>query len=96
MFRPSIEKKLTSVSTEMRKLRDDLRVLDEQLLQVSDEAEDSRLRALVSETPLAAAEQRDAQKAVGALRRDRETMIRRLQKLEVLQDELLDQLTKAR
>ena len=96
MFRPSIEKKLTSVSGEMRKLRDDLRVLDEQLLQVSDEAEDSRLRALVSETPLAAAEHRDAQKAVGALRRNRESTAHRLQQLEVLQDELLDQLTKAR
>ena len=95
MFRPSIEKKLTSVSGEMRKLRDDLRVIDEQLLQVSDEAEDSRLRALVSETPLAAAEHRDAAKAVGALRRDREAMVRRLEKLEVRQDELLDQLTKA-
>lgn len=95
MFRPSIEKKLTSVSAEMRKLREDLRVLDEQLLQVSDEAEDSRLRALVSETPLAAAEHRDAAKAVGALRRNREAMVRRLEKLEVLQDELLDQLTKA-
>ncbi|MDH4277747.1 MAG: hypothetical protein OEZ14_13305 [Acidimicrobiia bacterium] len=96
MFRPSIEKKLTSVSGEMRKLRDDLRVLDEQLLQVSDEAEDSRLRALVSETPLAAAEHRDAQKAVGALRRNREATVHRLQKLEALQDELLDELTKAR
>ncbi len=96
MFRPSIEKKLTSVSGELRKLRDDLRVIDEQLLQVRDEAEDSRLRSLVSETPLASAEHRDAAKAVGALRRDREAMVRRMQKLEVLQDELLDQLTKAR
>lgn len=96
MFRPSIEKKLSSVSAEMRKLRNDLRVIDEQLLQVSDEAEDSRLRSLVSETPLAAAEHRDAAKAVGALRRNRESMLARMEKLEALQDELLDEMTKAR
>lgn len=96
MFRPSIEKKLTSVSDELRKLREHLRVVDEQLLQVSDEAEDSRLRSLVSETPLAAAEHRDAAKAVGALRRDRASTVERLEKLEALQDELLDELTKAK
>ena len=96
MFRPSIEKKLTSVSQELRKLREHLQVVEEQLLQVSDEAEDSRLRALVSETPLAAAEHRDAAKAVGSLRKDRAVTMERLAKLEALQDELLDELTKAR
>jgi len=96
VFRPSIKQRLSSVSTEMGKLAEGLRVIDEQLLQVSDEAEDSRLRALVSETPLAAAEHRDAARAVTALRRDREAMASRLQDLETLQDELLDQLTKGR
>ena len=96
MFRPSIEKRLSSVSDELRRLRDDLKILDEQLLQVSDEAEDSRLRAMVSETPLAAAEHRDAAKAVGALRRNRDSMMKRVQKLEALQDELLDEFTRDR
>ena len=96
MFRPSIKKRLSSVSAEMAKLAEGLRVIDEQLLQVRDEAEDSRLRALVSETPLAAAEHRDAARAVTALRRDREAMASRIQDLETLQDELLDQLTKGR
>lgn len=94
MFRPSIEKRLTSVSDELRRLREDLKIVDEQLQQVSDEAEDSRLRALVSETPLAAAEHRDAAKAVGALRRNRESMMKRVHKLEELQDQLLDEFTK--
>jgi chromosome segregation ATPase len=93
VFRPSIEKRLSAVSTELRRLRNDLKILDEQILQVSDEAEDSRLRALVSETPLAAAEHRDAAKAVGALRRNRDSMMKRLQKLEALQDQLLDEFT---
>lgn len=96
MFRSSIEKKLTSISSELRTLREELVVVEEQLIQVSDEAEDSRLRALVSETPLAAEEQRETAKAVAAVKRDREAKLKRLQKLETKQDDLLDQLTKVR
>lgn len=96
MFRSSIEKKLTSISKELRTLREELGVIEEQLIQVSDEAEDSRLRSLVSETPLAAEEQREGAKAVAAVRRDREGKLKRLQKLERKQDDLLDQLTEVR
>ena len=93
MFRSSIEKKLTSISNELRSLREELGIVEEQLIQVSDEAEDCRLRALVSETPLAAEEQRETAKAVAAVKRDQESKLKRLQKLEKKQDELLDQLT---
>lgn len=96
MFRSSIEKKLAAVSRELRTIREELQVIEEQLIQVSDEAEDSRLRSLVSETPLAAQEQRETAKAVAAVRRDREGKIKRLHKLELRQDALLDQLTEAR
>jgi regulator of replication initiation timing len=96
MFRSSIEKKLTSVSRELKTLKDELQVLGEQYIQVSDEAEDSRLRSLVSETPLAAEEQRETAKAVAAVRRDRESKLKRLHKLEQRQDALLDQLTEVR
>ncbi|MEM7340008.1 MAG: hypothetical protein AAF467_15235 [Actinomycetota bacterium] len=95
MSRASIERKLTTVGDELRALRDELRVLDEQLQHFIDEADDARLRAMVSETPLAAHEHRDATKAVAAMRRDRESMTKRLAKLESKQDSLLDQLTKA-
>jgi uncharacterized protein (DUF3084 family) len=95
MFRSSIEKKLMAISRELRTLRDELGVLDEQLIQVSDEAEDSRLRALVSETPLAAHEQRESAKAAAAVKRDREGKLKRLQRLERKQDDLLDRLTEA-
>jgi hypothetical protein len=96
VFRSSIEEKLTAVSRELRTLREELGVLEEQLIQVSDEAEDSRLRALVSETPLAAQEQRETAKAVAAIKRDRDGKLKRLQKLERKQDDLLDRLTEAR
>ena len=96
MFRSSIEKKLTAISRELRCLREELGVIEEQLVQVADEAEDSRLRSLVSETPLAAHEQQESAKAVAAVRRDRDAKLKRLRKLELRQDELLDRLTEAR
>lgn len=92
MFRRSVEKRLKAVTDEAGRLRQELSVLDEQLFQVTDEAEDSRLRALVSETPLAAAEHRDAARAAAALQRDRSAIRNRLAELEVKQDQLLDQL----
>jgi uncharacterized protein (DUF3084 family) len=96
MFRSSIEKKLSALSRELRSLRLELGVVEEQLIQVADEAESSRLRSLVSETPQAVHEEREAAKAVAALRRDRDAKLRRLQKLESKQDDLLDRLTEAR
>ena len=96
MFRSSIEQKLTLISTELKTLREELAVAEEQLIQVSDEAEDCRLRALVSETPLAAEEQRETTKAAAAVKRGRDAKLKRLQKLEKKQDDLLDQLIEAR
>ena len=93
MFRSTIEKRLTAVSTELRSLREELQILDEQLRQVGDEADDTRLRALVSETPQAEREHREAAKAVAAVKREREAKVKRLAKLERKQDELLDRLT---
>ncbi|MEM9561268.1 MAG: hypothetical protein AAGA93_01540 [Actinomycetota bacterium] len=101
MFRSSlekslIEKKLTALSRELQTLRNELGVVEEQLIQVADEAESSRLRSLVSETPQAVHEEREAAKAVAAVRRDRDAKLKRLEKLERKQDDLLDRLTEAR
>ena len=93
MFRRSVEKKLMAVGDEARKLREELAVIDEQLRQVTDEAEDSRLRALVSETPQASADHRDAAKTVAVLQRDKDSKLKRLAQLEAAQDHLLDQLS---
>jgi hypothetical protein len=81
-----------AVSREMRTLREELVVAEEQLLQVADEADDLRLRALVSETPLAEHEHRQSAKAADAARRDRDAKLRKLEKLERKQDDLLDRL----
>ncbi len=92
MFQSSIERRLRNVSNQLVELRNELLVIDEQLLHFSDEADDARLRSLVSETPLAGREHRDASRTVTALQKDRSVKVDRLVKLEEKQDDLLDEL----
>jgi chromosome segregation ATPase len=90
--RSLVERRLTEVSDRIRHLREELRVADEQLAHFADEADDARIRALVSETPLAEQEHREAQKHADAMSRHRGDVIAELETLERRQDELLDRL----
>ncbi len=92
MFLSSIERRLRNVSKQIVDLRTELRVIDEQMLHFADEADDARLRAMVSETPLAGREHRDASRTVTALQKDRLVKYERLVGLETKQDDLLDEL----
>ena len=87
-----VERRLTDVSTQLKELRRELAVTDEQLAQLSDEADDARLRSLVSETPLAEREHRDASRHAEAMQRHRAEVLGDIARLEALQDELLDKL----
>ena len=93
MSRAQIERKLRGVSEQLRSLREDLSVSDEQLVQLADEADDARLRALVSETPLAEKEHRKASRHVERLRKHRERIATRIAALDAEQDALLDRLS---
>jgi hypothetical protein len=93
MFRNRVERRLSDVSSRQRRLRDELAVLDEQRAHMADDAEDARLRALVSETPIAQQAHRDAARHVAALDRRRQEILVELAALEELQDKLLDELT---
>ena len=93
MSRAQIERKLRGVSEQLRSLREDLSVSDEQLVQLADEADDARLRALVSETPLAEKEHRKASRHVERLRKHRERIATRIDALDAEQDALLDRLS---
>lgn len=90
--RASLERKLRQVSDRLRQLHGELNVTDEQLQQLADEAEDARLRALVSETPLAGEEHRQAARHAEAMRRHRAHVVEEIQDLERSQDDLLDKL----
>lgn len=92
MSKQLIERRLQEVSARLRRLREDLGVADEQLAHFADEAGDARLRALVSETPGADREHRDAQRHAAAMARHRDEVSAEIAELERRQDELLDQL----
>ena len=90
MVRSRIERRLADVGKRLSTLRTDLGVAEQALLQVDYEADDARLRALVSETPLAQKEHEQARRQVDVIRRNRDELKEEILKLEARQDELLD------
>lgn len=92
MARSLVERRLIEVGDRLKALRTDLRVADEQLAHLAEEAEDTRLRSLLSETPLAEREYRDAQRHAEAMERHRREVSTEIARLEQAQDELLDRL----
>lgn len=93
MGRRSVERRLRKVADELIRLRKEIVVIDEQLQQLADEADDAALRALVSESPAAGPEHRHARAHADAMAEHRAHVLRRITALETRQDELLDQLT---
>ena len=87
-----LERRLTDVAHRLKQLGEDLRIADEQLRHFVDEADDARLRATVSEAPLAQREHQDAQRHADAMSRHRRDIAEEITRLERTQDELLDQL----
>lgn len=93
MSRSIVERRLSEVSTRLRALRAELAVSDEQMAVLADAADDARLRALVSETPVAGREHHEAQRHAEAMARHRAGLAEEIARLEATQDELLDRLT---
>ena len=92
VHRSLVERRLAEVSGRLRALREELRVIDEQLVHLGDDADDARLRALVSETPLADREHREARRHADAMARRRAEVVESISVLEIRSDELLDRL----
>lgn len=84
-----LERRIRDVHTRLVRAREELAVLDEQLSVVNDEAQDLRLRSLVSETPLAAHEYTEIRRHVDAMTKAREAMRAQVADLTRRQDELL-------
>lgn len=87
-----VERKLSEAAERLRQLRAELGVVDEQLTFLTDAADDSRLRAMMSETPMADKEHREAQKHADAMTRHRSQLVTQIGELEKAQDELLERL----
>ena len=88
------ERRLARATATMRQLREELRIVDEQLEAMVDEASDKELRSLVSETPIASFEHRDALGHVNALSQHRIHVVSEIAALNARQDSLLDKLAR--
>ena len=76
----------------MREIREELSVVEDQLAVLADEADDKSLRALVSETPAAEHEYREANRHAEAMRRHRDGLVAELEDLNARMNELLDRM----
>ncbi len=92
MAKVLVERRLRDVGARLKRLREELEVTDEQLAQLEGEADDARIRALVSETPSAGREHSEAAGHAGAMRRHRAAVADEIVQLEASQDDLLDRL----
>ncbi|CAB4749344.1 unannotated protein [freshwater metagenome] len=91
-----VERRLRLVGRRLAKVREELRITDEHLLHFVDLTDDSRIRAMVSETPQADEDHREAERTSTALTKHRVELVSTIEKLEREQDELLDDLSAQR
>jgi len=93
MARPVIERRLTEVGERLSRLRSDLAVAEEQLAHLMADADDARVRSLVSETALSERAHRGAERHARAMERHRDDLLAEIARLKSTQDDLLDRLT---
>ena len=91
-----VERRLRGLTDSVRRATEEIALLDEQLDQVREEAEDSRIRALVAETPLADHENFHAQRSADTLIKARASVAAKLESMRAEQDRLLDELSSSR
>jgi DNA repair exonuclease SbcCD ATPase subunit len=92
MHRSTVERRLKDAHRQLERARTELAVLDEQFAVVSDIADDTRLKALVAETPVASREHDEASRHAAAMWRTREALRASIAELEQRQNDLLDRL----
>jgi hypothetical protein len=89
MHRVLLGRRIRDVHARLVRAREELAVLDEQLAVVQESADEARVRALVSETPLATQEHNEAARHADAMAKAREALLKTVVDLEQRQDELL-------
>jgi hypothetical protein len=87
-----ISDRLSALSGEIAEEQTQLRILEEQVTFQQEVAEEARIRALVSETPLADRESREAGDDLARLMRSRDDVLRRVADLRAEQDSLLERM----
>jgi chromosome segregation ATPase len=86
------QRRLSQNAARLKQLRAELAQIDEQVAHFEADADETALRALVSETPGAAQEANESRKHAAALAKHRRHVADSIAELEARQDELLDKL----
>ena len=92
MFRKSLEKRLVEISRRIKKEKEDLLVAEEQLISLIDDADEARIRSLVSETAISDNDRRDSARQSENMEKYCQKIRTEIQRLEEIQDGLLDKL----
>ena len=87
-----VERRLRQGTQTMRELRDELRVINEQLDFLEGEAQEKEIRAMVAETADAALEHHEAQRNLEVIQNFRRGLLTSIADQEARQDRLLDQI----
>jgi predicted nucleic acid-binding Zn-ribbon protein len=87
-----LQRRLSQASLRVRELREELRIVQDQLSHLCDEVDDLSLRAMVSETPASSYEYREAKKHADAMIRHRDDIVAELSNLETKINDYLDRL----
>ncbi|HET7482216.1 MAG TPA: hypothetical protein VFK89_05080 [Actinomycetota bacterium] len=85
-----VHKSLAQVGDRMTKAREELRIVEEQILFQMDVVEETKTRMLVAETPLADREHRIAAEDFARLQTERTRVMDEIVELQREQDRLLD------
>ena len=92
MLRFMVERSLKDASRRLKRAREELAILEEQIQVFQETAYETRLRSLVSETPEAGREATEARRHADAINNARSALLRNIEELEARQNELLEQL----
>jgi hypothetical protein len=87
-----LERALVQLRGRLARRREDLRIAEEQILFQRDVVDDAETRMVVSETPLADREYRDARDDLVRLERHRDKVTAEIAELRREQDRLLDRM----
>lgn len=92
MRNSKITRRIQDISESLKSARSELAVTDEQLILLGDQRDDAKTRAIVSETPIANREYREAERSYTRQQRYRDSLAKRIDDLAGSRDELLDKL----
>jgi hypothetical protein len=91
-----LQKNLSQLTDRITRAREDLHIIEEQLLFQMDVVEEAKTRMLVSETPLSERDHREARDDLQRLVRQREHALADIAELQGEQDKLLDRMLRSK